>query len=155
VTYWDLNGLTELIFYVARGILYVDPQRPGIEPYEVPATSGLGKGMNNPEMGKEKNIGPLRRGEYEIHSEDVSNPGKLRDWIRSWFGDWGDWRVRIIPKEGTETFDRKDFFLHGGKEPGTRGCIDIGGGKYGNELTNMVLSDIMKDSDKIIPISVR
>ncbi len=166
VTYWDPNGLTEAIFYVARGILYVDPQRPGVEPYEVPATSGLGKGMNNPEMEREKNIGPIPRGEYEIHSEDVSNPGRFRDWIRNfkWLrqkfnirlsGDWGDWRVRIIPLEDTDTFDRKDFFLHGGEEAGSRGCIDIGGGKYGNELTNKVLFDIMMDPDKIIPLSVK
>ena len=47
------------------------------------------------------------------------------------------------------------MYVRGREEPGSRGCIDIGGGKYGNELTNMVLSDIMKDSDKVIPLSVR
>jgi len=165
-TYWDPTGLTELIFYVSKGILYVEPQRPGEKPYEVPATSGLGKAMNNPEMESEKNIGPIPRGEYEIHSEDVSNPGRFKDWIRnikmpkflSWIrfsGDWGDWRVRIIPREGTNTFGRKDFFLHGGEEPGSRGCIDIGGGKYGNEVTTRVLYDIIMDPDRIVPLSVR
>jgi len=144
----------------------VDPQRPGEKPYEVPATSGLGKAMNNPEIESEKNIGPIPRGEYEIHSEDVSNPGRFKDWIRnikmpkflSWIrfsGDWGDWRVRIIPKEGTNTFGRKGFFLHGGEEPGSRGCIDIGGGKYGNEVTTRVLYDIIMDPDRIVPLSVR
>lgn len=47
------------------------------------------------------------------------------------------------------------MYVRGREEPGSRGCIDIGGGKYGNELTNMVLSDIISDPDKIVPLSVK
>jgi hypothetical protein len=46
-------------------------------------------------------------------------------------GDWGDYRVPLHPASGTDTLDstgqpRGGFFLHGGKYPGSAGCIDVG-----------------------------
>lgn len=46
------------------------------------------------------------------------------------------------------------FYLHGGEEPGTIGCIDIGGGVHGNKLTDRIKSEILKDPDKKIPLVV-
>jgi len=35
--------------------------------------------------------------------------------------------VPLQPDQGTDTFGRAGFFLHGGKVPGSAGCIDVGG----------------------------
>ena len=41
--------------------------------------------------------------------------------------DWGSHLVRPHPLAGTETFGRHGFYIHGGREPGSIGCIDVGG----------------------------
>ena len=41
-------------------------------------------------------------------------------------GDWGLYRVPLTPSSKTNTFGRKDFYIHGGDKPGSAGCIDIG-----------------------------
>lgn len=40
--------------------------------------------------------------------------------------DWGTHFVSLQPSPGTETFGRSSFYIHGGKDPGSAGCIDIG-----------------------------
>jgi hypothetical protein len=70
-------------------------------------------------------------------------------------GDWGDWRVPLIPDPGTDTKGRGGFYLHGGRRPGSGGCIDIGGGIFGNRITNQVLQDILEDPDGIVPVIVK
>ncbi len=40
--------------------------------------------------------------------------------------DWGEYRVPAHPNEGTNTLGRSGFFIHGGKTPGSAGCIDVG-----------------------------
>jgi hypothetical protein len=57
-----------------------------------------------------------------LYPDEVSRSG----FFRKYFGDWGEYRVPLHPDEGTNTYGRKNFFLHGGEEPGTLGCIDIG-----------------------------
>ena len=42
-------------------------------------------------------------------------------------GDWGKFRVPLQPDPSTKTLGRDGFFLHGGKKPGSAGCIDVGG----------------------------
>ncbi len=51
-------------------------------------------------------------------------------------GDWGDWRIRIHAKPTTNTWGRDKFFIHGGSFDGSAGCIDIGGGQWGNNQTD-------------------
>lgn len=47
------------------------------------------------------------------------------------FDDWGWWRLLIHPFPDTDTRDprtgriRGGFFIHGGSEPGSGGCIDL------------------------------
>ncbi len=38
---------------------------------------------------------------------------------------WGAHRVWLHPKEGTNTFGRKGFSIHGGWQAGSAGCIDM------------------------------
>jgi len=38
---------------------------------------------------------------------------------------WGSHRWALLPKKGTQTFGRHNFYLHGGSTPGSIGCIDL------------------------------
>ena len=40
--------------------------------------------------------------------------------------DWGSHLVRLTPTGGTNTYGRDGFYLHGGRFPGSAGCIDVG-----------------------------
>jgi hypothetical protein len=48
------------------------------------------------------------------------NAGTAQDMIA-----WGNYRMPIIKKSGTETFGRGSFYLHGGGLSGSIGCIDL------------------------------
>jgi hypothetical protein len=38
---------------------------------------------------------------------------------------WGNYRAPIIPKPGTVTYGRGNFYIHGGSFEGSHGCIDL------------------------------
>jgi len=38
---------------------------------------------------------------------------------------WGNHRISIQPTQGTNTFGRGGFYIHGGNIPGSHGCIDL------------------------------
>jgi len=72
--------------------------------------------------------------------------------------NWGiisvvDWRAQIFPEFTTETYGRSGFYLHGGVFKGSAGCIGIGGGIFGNEITDRVLTDIMSDTNGSVELS--
>jgi RHS repeat-associated protein len=66
--------------------------------------------------------GPIPPGKYTFDPRQITEGGVLRNLL----GDWGKYRVPLVPDPSTETFGRSGFFLHGGKEPGSAGCIDVG-----------------------------
>jgi hypothetical protein len=155
----DPFGLTALVFDVAAGRLRVDPEVPGRKPYDINATSGRGKCENKPECERRENEGPIPRGSYYIDPTQIDNPPLLDDLRRNFRtprsrggGDWGDWRVRIYPYPGTQRFGRTGFYLHGGYFDGSAGCIDIGGGIFGDDR---LLDDLLRDPDGRIPLRVR
>ena len=39
---------------------------------------------------------------------------------------WGNYRIFIHPKSGTQTFGRSRMYIHGGQIAGSHGCIDLG-----------------------------
>lgn len=86
--------------------------------------------------------GPIPIGHYYIIPSEISDPNFVGDILRRTQGDWGDWRVRLHPKKGTQTYGRDNFFLHGGDMDGSAGCIDIGGGIFGNNKTDLILNKI-------------
>ena len=47
---------------------------------------------------------------------------------RGGISSWGNTFVRIDAANGTETYGRSGFHLHGGSEAGSAGCIDLVGG---------------------------
>lgn len=159
ISFIDPLGLTTLEFDVASGRLTVDPEMPGRKPYQIDATSGRGKCENNPGCERREDEGPIPRGGYYIDPNQIDNPPLLDDLRRNFRtprsaggGDWGDWRVRIYPTPGTQRFGRTGFYLHGGYFDGSAGCIDIGGGIFGDDR---LLNDLRRDPDGRIPLSVR
>jgi hypothetical protein len=61
----------------------------------------------------------------------------------------------MIPNIGTNTFERPGFYMHGGSLPGSAGCIDVGGGVFGNAETDQLLNDIINDPDGKIPVFIK
>lgn len=153
----DPLGLTRITYDVASGRLTIDPEKSGANPYSVNATSGKDQCQNKPPCESKPYEGPIPRGEYFSDTSEISNPGPIGDIARLLRGgrDWGDWRVPIHPLPGTNTFGRKGFFLHGGMFSGSAGCIDAGGGLFGDEITDQILRDLLSDPDGSIPITVR
>lgn len=150
--YTDPLGLTAIMFDPSRGILTVDPQTKGRTPYTMPASSG------RPNCGCDetnKNKGPIPKGNYTLNNKQLTNPGALGDIVRNLRGDWGDWRAPLTPSSGTNTHRRSGFFLHGGSYAGSAGCIDVGGGVFGNDQTDQLLKDIMGDPDGTVPVIVK
>ena len=131
-----------ILFCISRGKLVITHDNGAS--YEIDASSGNGGCMNNASDACQnaRFEGPVPEGQYLIDPDDISDPGTIRDFLRRTTGDWGDWRVRIRPSGATNTRGRSGFFLHGGDTPGTRGCIDIGGGISGNTLTHRLKKDI-------------
>ena len=147
----DPLGLTSLRFDPVQGVLIVDPEVKGRQPYTMPASSGrteCGCGPNS------RDNGPIPSGLYNLDTSQLSNPGRAGDLLRNLRGDWGDWRVPLTPAPGTITYGRSGFFLHGGRYSGSAGCIDVGGGMFGNDSTNQLLRDILNDPDDRVPVNV-
>jgi len=151
----DALGFTSLSFNIKNKTLTVNPEVKGRSPYQLPATSGRGNCQDEPKCTRKEDSGPIPQGDYTIDSSELSNPGFLGDLRRNFLGDWGDWRVPIHPSSGTQTFGRSDFLLHGGRKPGSKGCIDVGGGVFGNDATNRLLNDLLNDPDHLVPLTVQ
>lgn len=95
-----------------------------------PAVSGKPDSSGNfdysPARQRMENEGAIPQGEYWIA------PQQLKDlWyyklspIGDPAGAWGTHRITIHPFDGTHTFGRGGFFIHGGSTPGSIGCIDL------------------------------
>jgi Protein of unknown function (DUF2778) len=96
--------------------------------YKYPAVSGkrLGDGKFDYSVAAQKspNSGLIPEGTYWI------NPAEL--WELAWWKKpfvsetgWGKYRITIHPFTTTVTHSRGGFFIHGGQNPGSAGCIDL------------------------------
>lgn len=85
------------------------------------------------------NTGPIPQGNWSISTGKIVDFKDLPKWRQLLSGPyissprggtaaWGNSFVRIEPLEGTNTFDRSGFHIHGGDEAGSAGCIDLVGG---------------------------
>ncbi len=144
VNHVDPTGLVKLELNRATGELLVDPERPGADPYVLGADSGKEKCRNNPLCERKKDQGPTPRGDYHFKPSGIKpSPSDGRD--------WGPWRVRLTPDSGTNTFGRDRFYLHGGKTPGTSGCIQIN-----REMDlERLRFELESDPDDYVPLLVR
>ena len=83
-----------------------------------------------------QNKGPLPEGQYKVdpaHTQSISDISS-RDRFKGNFGggtwpglekSWGEKRTWLTPVNGTNTFGRSGFTIHGGSVPGSAGCIDL------------------------------
>jgi uncharacterized protein RhaS with RHS repeats len=148
----DPFGLTSLTYDPNSETLTIDPEVDGRKKYSMPATSGV---PNCKCDATERNKGPIPSGDYTLYKKKMSNPGPIHDAMRNLRGDWGDWRVPLDPSPKTQTYGRSGFYLHGGNFPGSAGCIDVGGGTFGDSQTDQLHDDIMNDPDGKIPLTVK
>jgi RHS repeat-associated protein len=76
---------------------------------------------------KEKSTGPLPSGKYTFDCANLIDFGTF-GWVRRQkypSTAWGDYAVRLEADEGTETYGRSGFHIHGGDDFGSAGCIDL------------------------------
>ena len=81
--------------------------------------SGVGGGLNNPDMQYVKDVGPIPQGKWQI--------GEPRNG-----GSKGPYVMDLTPDEETDTKGRCDFLIHGDNSKGdfsaSEGCIVLGRG---------------------------
>lgn len=151
----DPNGLTSIVFDPSRGTLTVDPEVKGRPPYNMPASSGR---PNCACDASSPDNGPIPSGAYTVDTTKVQQLTVWQTIKRNrpfGGGDWGSWNAPLTPNPGTNTYNRTGFYIHEGMFPGSAGCIDVGGGLFGNDLTKQFLRDILNDPDKRVPVLVR
>jgi len=111
----DPTGLDTLV-YRDGVVTHYGPTGDVLGAY--PATSGV-PGVTDPSLSFQ---GPIPPGRYTLYPSEISEAG----FFRQFTGDWGTYRAPLHPQPGTNTLGRRRFFLHGGKRPGSAGCIDLG-----------------------------
>ena len=81
-------------------------------------------GLNGDTNPADRNKGPLPPGTYTLDPSEISAAGFARKYLD--YRDWGDYRVPLHPVDGTNTYGRSGFFLHGGwKRLGSEGCLKV------------------------------
>ena len=99
----------------------------GSAPYSYAAVSGKpekgGVFTYTPERQKAPSSGPIPEGNYWINPAEIWEMEFYNFWTSE--SGWGKYRVTIHPFKTTETHGRGGFFIHGGKNPGSAGCIDL------------------------------
>jgi len=85
-------------------------------------SSGYTSGVGGSTDFTARNVGPIPPGGYTLNTSEISAGG----FLRSLTGDWGSHRAPLHPDASTNTYGRDGFFLHGGRRPGSKGCIDVG-----------------------------
>jgi len=77
--------------------------------------SGADEGKNNPSLQAVHDVGPIPQGEWTITGPPFNSP------------DHGPFVLRLMPSNGTNTFGRAGFLMHGdsSEHPGcaSKGCI--------------------------------
>ena len=90
-------------------------------------------GYQSPEFQHLKDKGPLPEGRYSANQGQYQKMDMI-DAIAGLIGkgrfpgshySWGSERVWLTPDKDTNTYGRKNFSIHGGWVPGSKGCIDL------------------------------
>ncbi len=134
ISYSDPFGLTaDTVHYDGETVTVTDDD--GNQTWSGPATSGR-PGTTAANQGIE-DVGPIPEGTYTFDPKQISTVTGFGFVMRGLSGinhghpwsDWGNNRVTLTPAAGTDTKGRAGFFLHGGRSPGSAGCIDVGQGE--------------------------
>jgi len=129
------------------------------------------KYINNPKYQNVKDAGPAPAGKYLLGVLQENLQGADDGGIKKRIGQkvdnilpiftpkmryishkgWGDYRMALRPQKGTDTFGRDSMYLHGGKDPGSAGCIDLT-----DNISNLV--DFLKSKNidfSTLPLEVK
>jgi hypothetical protein len=110
---FGLDGI--VVFSQSTGAINVTDANGNTVAIGTEGYAGQGEGKNNPDMQNKENVGPIPQGAWKIEPGSSNSKGPLT--------------IKLIPDPSTETFNRKDFRIHGEKlppaEPGnaSEGCI--------------------------------
>lgn len=97
------------------------------------------------ERQKKKNEGPIPEGGWWFdicEQNDASNTFGRHRYVPFGYNSWGDYDWPLHPDDGTETYGRGGFTIHGGKEWGSAGCIDL---KGNDSALAAFLKDVKKE----------
>jgi hypothetical protein len=98
-------------------------------------TSGR-EGYQSSEYQSIANKGPIPEGSYIVDPAKTQSYSSTSEWDQfkgtfgggTWPGgkdSWGEYRTWLTPMDGTNTYGRSGFSIHGGTTPGSAGCIDL------------------------------
>lgn len=98
-----------------------------------PAISGE-RGHQKPSEQNKPNLGPIPEGGYSFPLNQIQHLNRRNDFYGlfghgEWPGTilaWGTQRAFLVPDTSTDTLGRSNFSVHGGWQPGSHGCIDLG-----------------------------
>lgn len=130
------TGHIELLFDGEKLYLFATTANSSVR-FEYKAVSGLPDASGNFDYGSHRqtraDVGPIPEGKYWINPDEF--------WENAWYkqgsySSWGNYRITIHPFVDTNTHGsvgsatglfvpRGGFFIHGGKTPGSKGCIDL------------------------------
>ncbi|MCK5232065.1 MAG: DUF2778 domain-containing protein [Desulfobulbaceae bacterium] len=96
------------------------------------------------------NEGPIPEGNYWINPAELQKNAWWR--FRNPHDAWGNFWLTIHPYPTTDTYKRGGFFIHGGSQYGSAGCIDL---SYNMKRFVEVLRSELKTSNCYIPLEVR
>ncbi len=122
-----------------------------------PGVSGR-EGYQDPKFQGKRDVGPIPEGNYALPKSEYQNWGSVKGlaWLRSnmgigpWPGGtnkWGEHRIWLKPSNETNTYNRSNFSVHGGKDPGSAGCIDLT--EHMGDFANWFIKN---DSDVILHV---
>lgn len=89
--------------------------------------SGL-PGKQTAEYQSEAFAGPIPQGKWAVKQSQLQHIDSQKWYQNHWPGGedrWGKHRVWLEPLPSTNTLGRSNFCIHGGKEAGSAGCIDL------------------------------
>lgn len=96
--------------------------------YRYPAVSGRPLADGSFDYSAERQTisgtGPIPAGTYWIRPDELDD-NWLNTFIPGFERSWGRYRITIHPFTTTVTHGRGGFFIHGGTQPGSAGCIDL------------------------------
>lgn len=100
-----------------------------------PAVSGR-SGYQSKDHQNLRDKGPIPQGSYDVRQSEYQKmpdrgvfeqiAGELGR--TAWPGgesSWGKHRIWLHPRDGTNTYGRSGFSIHGGDDPGSAGCVDL------------------------------
>lgn len=123
-------------------------------PIHFPAVSGKatnGKFDYSVVSQKVPDRGPIPDGEYWIQPSELQENAWYR--VRNSRSGWGDFWITIHPYPTTNTHKRGGFFVHGGKNPGSAGCIDLSSNM--DRFVEAIQKELSGKPECYIPLTVR